>query len=265
MKAPEVAKLAERNFVTHVSWIASRMPCMRVSESLGVLAVDSGLPCDTFNFICRSHLRESDLSSRLPKILDFFAPQTPFSWWVGPADQPAGLGLALEKAGLQRSEAEVAMAGSLSSLQLSLPLPTGLEIRSVRNATELQDFAGIVAKNWHPPDPNVLAYYQAAESLLLEPGCPLRLFVGYMEGKPVATAELTLAGPTAGLYNIATLQEYRGRGIGSALTVAPLREALASGYQTAILQAAPDGLRIYERVGFAAFGEITEFKPATQR
>lgn len=260
MKATDAAKLAELNFVTHVSWIASRLPSMRVSENLGVLLVDSGLPCDTFNFICRAHLTKKELSSRLTEILAYF-PELPFSWWVGPADQPEGLGAALEAAGLQRSESEVAMAGSISSLRLGLAPPPGLEIRPVRSSGELLDFARIVSRNWDPPDTNVLAYYQRAETLLLQPSCPLKLYVGYIEGEPVSSAELTLAGPTAGLYNIATLKEFRGRGIGTAITVAPLQDALAAGCETAILQAAPDGLRIYERVGFSAFGEITEFKP----
>ena len=64
-----------------------------------------------------------------------------------------------------------------------------------------------------------------------------------------------------GLYNIATLAAHRRRGYGSALTLAPLLEARRVGVSTAVLQAAPDGVGVYRRIGFEAFGEITEYKP----
>jgi hypothetical protein len=49
------------------------------------------------------------------------------------------------------------------------------------------------------------------------------------------------------------------------MTVAPLLQARARGYETAILQAAPEGVSLYERVGFRSFGDITEYKPPAPR
>ena len=63
------------------------------------------------------------------------------------------------------------------------------------------------------------------------------------------------------MYNISTLAAYRGAGFGTALTLQPLLDARERGYRTAILQAVPQGVRLYERLGFRAFGEITEYKP----
>ena len=79
----------------------------------------------------------------------------------------------------------------------------------------------------------------------------------------MATAEATLAGDVAGLYNIATVPAVRRRGVGSAMTVRPLEDARVAGCATAVLQAAPAGVSIYERVGFRAFGTITEYKPSS--
>ena len=45
------------------------------------------------------------------------------------------------------------------------------------------------------------------------------------------------------------------------MTVQPLVEAREQGHRAAILQAAAAGVGIYERVGFRAYGEITEYKP----
>jgi hypothetical protein len=41
----------------------------------------------------------------------------------------------------------------------------------------------------------------------------------------------------------------------------PLEEARATGCEFAILLAAADGVRVYHRLGFTTFGDITEYKP----
>jgi predicted acetyltransferase len=77
----------------------------------------------------------------------------------------------------------------------------------------------------------------------------------------VATAEATLHAGAVGLFNVATADAYRGRGIGSWMTWQPLRDAAAAGCTLGVLQAAAAGVGIHRRLGFAAFGEITEYKP----
>jgi predicted acetyltransferase len=73
---------------------------------------------------------------------------------------------------------------------------------------------------------------------------------------------MCLAGGVAGLYSIVTLETERRKGFGSALTVYPLLEALAEGYQTAILQASAQGQSLYARVGFRSYGQYIEYKPS---
>ena len=66
----------------------------------------------------------------------------------------------------------------------------------------------------------------------------------------------------AGLYAVVTLPWARRRGIGTALTVAPLVEARAAGYRTATLQASVGGQGVYARIGFVPCGAFREYKPA---
>ncbi len=86
------------------------------------------------------------------------------------------------------------------------------------------------------------------------------LYVGYLDGEPVATAELTVSGGVAGLYNISTLEVHRHKGIGSALTLRPRLDAMVKGFKMGILQAAADGLGVYTRLGFRAAGRFTEYQ-----
>jgi len=258
----EVAESADSNFVTHACWVQRQLAGMRATDDGGLVIADSGLPCDTFNIICRARLAPQDAPARAREAIDYFARvNRPFSWWVGPADTPRNLGEHLEAAGLKPAEAELAMSADLGALNAEHTAPSGLAIRRASTEAELTDYARINAANWSPPDPMVLRFYQLATPLLLRSDAPLWLYVGYLDGQAVATAELAVGGGVVGLYGIATLEAYRRRGIGTALTLRPLLDARAAGQTTGVLQAAPDGVGIYRRVGFETYGEIVEYKP----
>ena len=153
------------------------------------------------------------------------------------------------------------MAADLATLRLGDLSPGGLDVRRVRTAADLHDFARTIAANSTPPDPTVLRFYDLAASQLLAPNAPQWFYVGYIADEPVATAELTVGGGVVGLYNISTLESHRRRGIGTALTLRPLLDARARGYGTGVLQASADGVGVYARVGFEPFGRIAEYKP----
>ena len=247
--------------MAHATWVQRRLPGATVVEDEGLLLSDSGLPCDTFNFICRARLAAGAAPSRAADAIAHFRRSgRPFSWWVGPADRPKDLGDVLVAQGLEAAESELAMAAVLSALEPVAAIP-GLAIARVRTADELETFASLSAANWTPPDLQVVRFYQMGAAQLLQDDCPLALYVGRLEGEPVATAEATIAGGVAGLYNISTVPAFRRRGIGSAMTLQPLHDARTRGCATAVLQAAPDGVSIYERAGFRTFGTITEYKP----
>lgn len=256
-----LAERADANFVVHATWAVERTSGMtgRISERLVI--ADSGLACDTFNFICRARLDGGAAAEAADAIAYFRERRRPFSWWVGPADRPRDLGRILEDLGLERSEAELAMALPLGALPAALPAVTGLEVRRVTTPADLGAFARLSAANWTPPDGNVVAFYRLAAPALLDAGSPQLLYLGSLDGEPVATAEATVAEGVAGLYNISTRPRCRGRGIGSYMTWKPLHDARARGCDLGVLQAAPEGVSIYRRLGFQAFGDITEFKP----
>lgn len=257
-----LADAADENFVIHAGWAQQQTAGMQVMDDGALLLADSGLPCDTFNILCRARLSSAAAPARVDAALAHFRHVgRPFSWWVGPADQPTTLGKLLVAAGLERAETELAMAIELAVLQHSELAPTGLEIRRVRTAQALQDFAHVMAANWRPPDPQVLHYYARTAPVLLAANAPQWFYVGYLDGQAVAAAEATVGGGVVGLYSICTLDTYRRRGFGTALTLRPLRDAHAAGYTVGVLQAGAQGVRIYERIGFQPFGEITEYKP----
>ncbi len=78
----------------------------------------------------------------------------------------------------------------------------------------------------------------------------VEVYVGYLDDKPVASSALFVTGRTAGIYNVATLPDVRGRGIGEAMTWHCVRRGAAMGCVAATLQASDMGRPIYERMGF---------------
>jgi ribosomal protein S18 acetylase RimI-like enzyme len=253
----------EDNLAGHFSFLPGVTEGMLVEEAPDLVLVDSGLPTDTFNAICRARLgRDGAARERIQEsILHFRRRNLPFSWWLGPRSMPATLDEELEKCGLSLAEQELGMAADISRVSGPAITADGLEIRRISDEHALSDYARVLAANCDPPDEAVCAFYARVLTAVLQPDCPARLFLGYAEGKPVAASECFLWGGVAGIYNVVTLTTARRRGFGSALTIAAILEASKTGYRTAVLQASAQGQAIYARLGFVQCGAFREYKP----
>ena len=75
-------------------------------------------------------------------------------------------------------------------------------------------------------------------------------FTAYVDGKPASTATLFVSDEVAGVYNVATPEPYRRRGLGEATTSAAVAEGARRGCTLTTLQASEMGYPIYERMGF---------------
>jgi hypothetical protein len=123
----EIAERADESFVTHVTWAVERTPGMSSRVSDALVIADSGLPCDTFNFVCRARLgADAALAAAGLAVRYFEERRRPFSWWVGPADRPRNLRHVLGALGLERAETELAMSLALERLPAAVPEVPGL-------------------------------------------------------------------------------------------------------------------------------------------
>lgn len=134
-----------------------------------------------------------------------------------------------------------------------------------------------VSREPSPPPQAVHLQDAAAAALRADPGTApadsLEDFVDYLRSVPRArfvaavdddgvvraTAAATCWGDVAGVFFVDTDVAWRGRGIGTAMTAAALREAARSGARSAVLDSSASGLSIYRRLGFRAVGEVTVF------
>jgi GNAT superfamily N-acetyltransferase len=122
----------------------------------------------------------------------------------------------------------------------------GFEIHRVMDSVGLDDHRKVVTEGFGSP-PAVALGTTCAE-LLDRPECVV--YVGYADGDPVASGLAWRTGRVVGVYAIATIPAARHRGYGAAMTARIIADGLASGCDTAALQASELGRPIYDRLGF---------------
>ena len=84
-------------------------------------------------------------------------------------------------------------------------------------------------------------------------------FLAYEGGVPVSTSALIVSDDVAGVYNVATPEPFRRRGLGEATTRAAVAEGERRGCVLTTLQASDIGYPIYERMGYRTVARWPSF------
>jgi len=134
----------------------------------------------------------------------------------------------------------------LAPLASKVAMAPDLKVRRVDDAATLLRFNDVCAEVFGL-EREVIAALD--EPWLLElPGSALHL--GFVDGAPVATAWSYAIDGVALVFNVATLDGHRRRGIGEAMTWHALQGGREHGCDVAFLQSSAVGRRLYERMGF---------------
>jgi ribosomal protein S18 acetylase RimI-like enzyme len=233
-----------------------RSPQVEPHDDLEMMWLVSGIPHPGFNGVFRTQLAPGDIDARTGETLAHFkSRKLPMIWWIGPSTRPANLGKYLETHGLTHT-AEPGMAVDLLALKENLPKPPSLEIERVRDVETLKKFSHAANLGFGIPDSVGDAIFDIEASLGFGRHLPRHHYVGLLKGEPVATSTLLLGAGVAGIYTIATIPEARRQGIGSAMTLAPLREARAMGYRIGVLRSSQMGLNMYRQLGFKEYCKV---------
>ncbi|WP_430965841.1 GNAT family N-acetyltransferase [Spongiimicrobium sp. 2-473A-2-J] len=243
-------QLIDTNFHQHACTIADRTKGMKVFHLTNLSFVDSGLSCDTFNII---HIyRGSALcSEELSQAVNHFKKrERDFCIWINAENLNRNVDRYLTALSLHRQNEEKGMVLDLEAYR-PVSKEADKHIHLVCNRDQLSAYAQVIAENWTPLDQNVLKYYEMTASHYLEPSNGIVLCTYEKNDRMVATVELFPTNDEVmGLYGLATLEAYRGKGIGSALMRFALNKAKVLGYSQVVLQASEAGIEIYKRYGF---------------
>jgi hypothetical protein len=210
------------------------------------------LPTAYFNGVARTHLTADAADARIAVVQARLRQcGVPGTWWITPGSQPGDLERRLLAHGFSGPHEMPGMSADLDAIGDELaPLPAGVTIERVRAAAQARAYAAVSTAGWDMASAMAKGMRDALLRLDVSEHSPTQLYLARLEGQPVATSLLILAGGVAGLYNVATVEHARQRGIGAAVTVAPLRDARALGYRVGVLQASVMGAPIYRRLGF---------------
>lgn len=209
------------------------------------------IPHPTFNRVMYACFESWQVEARIDIILaQYQQRQLPLVWMVGPSSQPADLGQRLQQHGLIYLGGYPGMVADLTIPSPLVQRPEGLSICCVSDESTLRDWLNIVAIGYAHPTFVSQALFELYLSLISDEGSPCRLFLGYLNGIPATTSLLLLGNKVAGIYAVATLPQFRRKGLGKAITLKALQEARAKGYTTAALASTQIGLDIYRALGF---------------
>jgi GNAT superfamily N-acetyltransferase len=180
-----------------------------------------------------------------------------FSWWCTAEIAISAWRPVLESLGYFYVHETPGMAVDLAGLSMTARQPESFEIHDVDTLAALQEWTRVFIEGYGLSGEFVQPYYKLVASLGLS--LPFRYYLGFLGGKAVAASTLFLGAGVAGIYNVATIQEARGRGLGGALTVYPLLQARQMGYQAGILQSSEMGYPVYQRLGFRKVCDVEHF------
>ena len=132
------------------------------------------------------------------------------------------------------------------------PVPAELRIHEVVDQPGLEVFERTLVDGYPMPDMQPYQWGGFYDERVL--GGPTRMWLGFVDGHPVATAAAHVAAGVNNVEMVATVESFRGRGYGAAVTWAA---TTAEATLPAILIASDPGRPVYERLGYTALTRWT--------
>jgi len=186
----------------------------------------TAIPFFLLNAVIESQIPSEDVIQKMKENITIFNKrQVPFLWVIGPSSTPKNMGELLIQNGFT-PEKQPGMAYNLKNLDAELKPLDKVEIVKVGNVDTLKAWNNVVLTGFSMPK-EILSdfFHKAFLSILLNDTPSASGFLAYYDGKPVAASLVLYEVGVAGIYNVTTLEEMRGKGIGTAITLAPLIEA----------------------------------------
>ena len=139
--------------------------------------------------------------------------------------------------------------------------PTGPTIVAEVDADALREPRAEQLRSYEwAEDDEVLAQLHEAKALFAK-RVETRFFAVFDDGRPVSWSDLYLAGDTAQIEDVATLESHRGRGYARAVILHTAVEARRSGAELVFLVADDEDWpkELYRKLGFDELGRVYEF------
>ncbi len=248
----ETLQAIEKNGVAHtVYWC--HWPKMKLAESPYAVVTESELPCPFFNNVFSANAPTAEAETVIDDLIGRFRSQNlPCFWWSGPVNHDEQTTRILETRGFSKAFEAAAMALNLKDLLASNPSPA--ETLEVTSRSQLADWTRTCTAAFEFDNNLSLWWHDLFTSIPHGGSSPLRHYLAWVDGEPVATASAFVEGGVVGLASVGVRPEYRRRGIGSAITLAALNNARKLGCRLGVLFSSTMAESMYKGLGFRQYG-----------
>ncbi len=230
-----------RNFAAFYQAIAAQHGVAAEADGVMVAATDFQVPWLNIAVATRPPV---DPNAALAWTASTFA-RHPVPWLLYAADEAAeAIAPAAERAGLVPDHTEPGML--LDPIPAATAAPPGLEIRRVDRAALLAAYQEVFAEAYEAPlDLSTRAFSPAVAGALDH-----TLYVGFVDGLPVAIVNRLTSHRIAGIFAVGTIPAYRRRGLAAAMVRRAAADGRAEGCLASYLQSWEMGVGVYRELGY---------------
>ena len=207
------------------------------------------------DYVCGNGIIEKN-QSRIPTdqeidwtIEHFSVKKLPFMWWTSAK--------VLETKGFQFGGILTGIALDITKVIPSKPaVSPDLTIEIIQSDADVHSFNELAASAF-AMSATATKQWLGLNTAVMKSGEQVH-FLARLHGVPVGTATLSVSASSAGIWNLATLPEYRKHGVGAALVHAALVEARQRQYGQVMAILMPKGMAwgLFTKLGFK---EVCEF------
>jgi ribosomal protein S18 acetylase RimI-like enzyme len=230
-----------RNFAAFYQAIAAEHGV--VAEADGVIVAATDFPVPWLNIAVATR-PPSDPEATVAWTARTFA-QHPVPWLLYAADDAAeAIAPAAERAGLVPDHTEPGML--LDPIPAETAPTLGLEIQRVDGPGLLAAYQEVFAEAYEAP----LALSARAFSPEVAAALDHTLYVGFVDGRPVAIVNRLTSHRIAGIFAVGTIPAYRRRGLAAAMVRRAAADGRAEGCVASYLQSWEMGVGVYRGLGY---------------
>jgi GNAT superfamily N-acetyltransferase len=219
-----------------------------------VRAVHCDVPHPLFNSVCGATFSEDAVEERALAVVAAYVERgLPFLWWATPSGHAESLRPVLTGAGMIVEDVPGMWRACDDTLDPRLHERLSVDVAESR--AELLTSIEVMTEGFAMPEDLV-------EPLLTVVDAMQGSFVqvtARLDGRPVGSGTVFFDGTTGGLYNIATVPDARGQGVGRAITATLANVARERGCAQTVLHASEAGRPLYERLGYEAVCVVPQF------
>ena len=206
------------------------------------------IPIHQFNNIADINVYEDEVENLLKRATGYFRSKGfPYVWFrVSPITRPRTFRSFLENHGFEKKTEESVMV--FKGKHVEDKLSPKVKVKEI-SESEIELWNRIASLSFEMP----IEWKGGLDRFDLEVmRRGARLYLAYVERKPVGTSGLLSLEKTGGIFFVGTLVEYRRRGIGTTLTAQAVVDSIKEGNNLHTLQTTKGGNaeRLYREIGF---------------